>query len=129
MGSDWERVEITGVTNENLGQKEEAGGWPIQAVLWLEWGSSTAGRSFPWRVELPSLMGLSKPRNRSEGPHPSRTLRRVGSTLIAGGWRTLPSWFCSNHITDLRVPHPSRTLRRVGGSLIAAPEGVGFTLR
>jgi hypothetical protein len=20
------------------------GGWPIQAVLWLEWGSSTAGR-------------------------------------------------------------------------------------
>jgi hypothetical protein len=26
MGSDWEHVEITGVTNENLGQKGEAGG-------------------------------------------------------------------------------------------------------
>jgi len=23
-------------------------GWPIQAVFWLEWGSSIAGRIPPW---------------------------------------------------------------------------------
>jgi len=25
----------------------EAGGWPTQALFWLEWGSSTAERGFP----------------------------------------------------------------------------------
>ena len=62
-------------------------GWPIQAVFWLEWGSSTVGQSVSTaRSRFPGECArlVISPAQPTPGvPHPSRTLRRVGAEMSA----------------------------------------------